>query len=86
MKDLERVIKAFANRRRLTIVEYLKRHKEAPVSEIAHEINLSMRATSKHLGILFSAEILEKEQRSLQIFYRLASQPKRAIRCLIDLV
>lgn len=39
------------------------------VTEIAQSIKLSFRATSKHLGILSSVDILEKEQRGLQIFY-----------------
>lgn len=68
----ERILKALANRRRLAIVRYLKRKKHAVVGEIADEIKLSFKATSKHLGVLYAAEIVEREQQSLQMVYQLA--------------
>ena len=75
MKDTERVLKALANRRRLAIVKYLKKKKEATVGDIAEQIRLSFKATSKHLGVLAGADIVEKEQRSLQMWYRLSPNP-----------
>jgi len=86
MKDLEKVIKALANRRRLSILKYLKGVKEAPVGEIAGEIHLSFRATSKHLGIFTAADLVEKDQRSLQVFYRLSKNLPAAAKHLISLL
>ncbi|OGZ54766.1 MAG: hypothetical protein A3B25_02840 [Candidatus Ryanbacteria bacterium RIFCSPLOWO2_01_FULL_48_26] len=83
MKHLEKILKAVANRRRLAILKYLKSAKEAPVGEIAVEIHLSFRATSKHLGILAAADIIEKDQRSLQVFYRVAKNPPASVKHLI---
>lgn len=71
-KESERILKALANRRRLAIMKVLKKEKEANVSEIAGEIKLSLKATSKHLSILFAVDIVDKEQRSLQMWYRLS--------------
>ncbi len=83
MKDAERILKALANRRRLAIVRYLREKHEASVGEIAEAIRLSFRATSKHLIILRSADIVEKEQRSLQMYYRLSEdRPKLADRVI----
>lgn len=79
-------MKALANRRRLAIVQYLKQNREAPVGELAHEIKLSFKATSKHLGVLSAADVVEKEQRSLQMFYRLASVQKPPARRIIELL
>lgn len=79
MRELEKTLKALANRRRLAILKYLKESREAPVAEIAGEIKLSFKATSKHLGILAAIDILEKDQRSLQMFYRLASNQKPSV-------
>jgi len=67
--QLERYLKAVANRRRLAILKYLKLNREAPVGEIAGAIHLSLKATSKHLGILASADILAREQRSKEMYY-----------------
>jgi len=72
LKKLEKVLKALANKRRLAILKYVKKEKEATVGEIAEAIDLSFKATSKHLGVLASADIVEKEQRSLQMWYRLS--------------
>ena len=71
MKDLERVLKALANRRRLAIIKLLKNKGEASVGEIAEGIKLSFKATSKHLKILSSVDLIDKEQRSLTVFYSL---------------
>ena len=57
-KEFERHLKALANRRRLAILRYLKKHREAPVGEIAHEIKLSFKATSKHLAFLAAVDIV----------------------------
>jgi len=74
MKEHERVLKALANRRRLGILAYIKKEKEAKVGDIAYEIRLSFRATSKHLGILAAADIVEKEQRGLEMWYRITDK------------
>lgn len=76
MKELERTLKSLANRRRLAIVQFLKKRKEASVGELAGAIHLSFRSTSRHLAILSVAGILEKEQRSIQVYYCL--NPKKS--------
>ncbi len=68
-KELEKVLKALANKRRIAILKYLKRVSAASVGEIAESIKLSFKATSKHLKILSSADIVEKEQFSLNVLY-----------------
>ncbi|MFA6376523.1 MAG: metalloregulator ArsR/SmtB family transcription factor [Candidatus Paceibacterota bacterium] len=75
----ERIFKALANRRRLDILRLLKDGNILSVGEIAAKIGLSFTATSKHLNILFNADILEKDQKSLQIFYRIAANPEKII-------
>ena len=69
MKEYEKLFKAFANRRRLQIIKYLKTEKEATVGEVAEHIKLSFKSTSKHLLMLLHAGVVEKEQRSLSAFY-----------------
>lgn len=81
-KDFERIMKALANRRRLSVLRFLKMKKEANVGDIAEEIKLSFKATSKHLGVLYGAGIVDREQRSLQMFYHPSSDlplPARSI-------
>ncbi len=86
LSGLERIIKAFANRRRLGIVRHLKKNKEATVGDIADAIKLSFKATSKHLAILSAAGIVEREQRSLQMFYKNATGLPVSARTVISIL
>ena len=85
IKALEKILKALANRRRLAILKYLKENKEASVGEISREIKLSLKSTSKHLAILAAADILERDQRSLQMFYRITPDPRPFLRSIFSL-
>ncbi|OGG80643.1 hypothetical protein A3A39_04110 [Candidatus Kaiserbacteria bacterium RIFCSPLOWO2_01_FULL_54_13] len=78
MKDLERVLKALANGRRLAILKFLARKRRASVSDIAEIIKLSFRSTSRHLSVLKNAGVVQKEQESLTVWHELAS-PKHAL-------
>ncbi|MBI5734139.1 MAG: winged helix-turn-helix transcriptional regulator [Candidatus Kerfeldbacteria bacterium] len=80
MKELEKQYKALANRRRLAILKYLKRRKSASVSEIANYIKLSLKATSKHLAVLYAVDAVEKEQKGLSAIYSLAVVQKSVIK------
>ena len=73
--ELERLLKVLANRRRLAILNLLRRKKEASVGDVAEAIHLSFTSTSKHLTMLERAGFVEKEQRSLNVYYRIAIKP-----------
>lgn len=79
-------MKALANGRRLAILKYLKKTKEASVGDIAGVIKLSFKATSKHLGILYAVGILEKDQTDLTVNYRLAKTPHIAVRQILSIL
>lgn len=86
MNQLEKVFKALANRRRLFIVRYLKMNEEATVTDLAHELRLSLRATSRHLVKLAACDILEREQRRLEGYYRLSRRPNEEIEKIISVI
>ena len=71
--ELERQLKVLANRRRLSILNFLRKRKDANVGDIADSIRLSLTSTSKHLNMLERMGFVEKEQKSLNVFYRIAS-------------
>ncbi|MCR4279466.1 MAG: metalloregulator ArsR/SmtB family transcription factor [Candidatus Zambryskibacteria bacterium] len=70
-KELERILKALANRRRLAIISYLRKNKESSVGNIAAAIHLSMKSTSRHLVVLAGADILDREQRGPEVYYKI---------------
>lgn len=86
LKKLERPLKALANKRRLAMMRYIKKRGEASVGEIADAVRLSFKATSKHLSLLVAADILEREQRSLQVFYRLSPDLPSSVRSLVAIL
>jgi len=85
-KELEKVLKALANKRRVAILKYLKHNGKASVGEIAEAIKLSFKATSKHLMILSHVDILEKEQESLTMFYFLPKTNHPIVSKLLSII
>lgn len=86
MKNLEKILKGLANKRRLTIFKLLLKKKELNVMEIASILNLSLKATSKHLGILRQLDIVDKSQISLNVYYYLLHPLPPAAQCLLKLI
>ena len=80
--ELERGLKMLANRRRLAIVNLLRKRRGLTVNGIAETIRLSLTATSRHLNMLERAGFLEKEQRSLEVYYRIAESPPAVYKAL----
>ncbi|TAL19597.1 ArsR family transcriptional regulator [Patescibacteria group bacterium] len=80
----ERLYKALANKRRLGIISSLSRHRELSVAEISEQLHLSFKATSKHLNILKTEDLVQNEQRSRQVFYWLGPDQPPAVRCYLD--
>lgn len=72
LKGLEKIFRGLANRRRLHIIKFLLRKKEASVSDIAKEIRLSFKSTSRHLFVLRQLDILDSRQEQLWVFYRIS--------------
>ena len=85
-KEMERVLKALANRRRLAMVSFLKKKKEASVGDVAEALRLSVKATSKHLNLMRSADILDREQRSLQMYYSINKDHAKWASPIIDML
>lgn len=86
MKNLEKLFKAFGNTSRLKILGYLKKHRFASVVEIASETKCSYKATSKHLSILYRVDIVDREQVSYEMHYRLSDKLDPAVSALLKLI
>lgn len=79
-RHILKIHKALANPRRLAIVALLKEGRELAVGEVAAAIRLSFKATSKHLLILFHADILERRQINLNMLYHLTAPAHALVR------
>ncbi len=85
-KELERILKALANGRRIAILKFIKKSGRASVGEIADAIKLSFKATSKHLTILSNVNILDKEQVSLTMLYFLPKENHPIVAKLLSII
>ncbi len=85
-KELEKVFKALANRRRLVILTFLKKTKKANVGEIAEEIKLSFKSTSRHLSVLTSSGILDKEQNGLYFIYSFLTEQSQMMKKILNVI
>lgn len=71
-KELERQLKALANKRRLAILVFLSGRQDASVGSTAEHIKLSFKSTSHHLSILTAADLLDRQQTSTTVLYSLS--------------
>ncbi len=85
MKNLEKILRVFANARRLAILQLLKHDGAMKVSAIAEEINLSFKSTSRHLNLLFAANLVVRDQHRLEMHYRLAPAALPLVKAVLQL-
>jgi len=86
MKEYEKIFKALANSRRLQIIKYLKFKKKATVTDISEHIRLSFKSTSRHLSILYSSGVVDREQKNLSVFYSLLNISDCPLKTIIKLI
>ena len=70
---LEKIFKALANRRRLRILSYLKSRGCATVTDISEHLELSLKATSKHVVKLSNVQMIARIQRGTYMYYYIDS-------------
>lgn len=73
LRELERVVKALADKNRLRILKMLQQ-RDMCVCEIREVLGLSQPSVSKHLKILKEAGIIEDDQKGLWTNYYINAQ------------
>lgn len=73
-RKIERVVKAFANHRRLEIIELLKRRPELSVDEIAAELKVGYENTSDHIRKLAIAGLVLKRNDGNAVRHKLTQR------------
>ncbi len=69
MKRWTQIFKALSNINRVRIVKMLSGRKRLNVSEIAGELDISPKATSKHLIILHNLDVLDSKGKNNRVEY-----------------
>lgn len=69
MKRWTQIFKALSNINRVGIIKILSARTRLSVSEIAEELDISLKATSKHLIILHNLDVLNSKGRNNRVEY-----------------
>lgn len=86
MKRWTTVFKALANVNRLKIIKMLGSGKSMFVTDIAAELKISVKSTSKHLIQLANLEVLESKGTAGHVFYTLNSNAPRDFDQVLKLI
>ena len=73
-RRLERVVKGFANHRRLEIMELLKREPELSVDEISERLHIGYENASDHIRKLAMAELILKRNDGKSVRHKLTAR------------
>lgn len=85
MKRWTQIFKVFGNINRIKIVKILSQNIKLTVSQIADELDISLKATSKHLIILHNLDVLESIGRDGHVYYFINHRMPRDLKRVISL-
>lgn len=84
-KRLERVVKGFANHRRIEVLELLEARPELSVGEIAEKLEIEMKTASEHLRRMAIAGLLLKRYEGREVRHKLTDQGRTILSFLAKL-
>ncbi len=73
-RRIERIVKGFANHRRLEILDLLKREPELSVDEITERLNIGYMNTSDHIRKMAIAGLVLKRAEGPHVRHKLTSR------------
>jgi DNA-binding MarR family transcriptional regulator len=74
--QLERIIKGFANHRRIEILELLKKQPELSVAEISDKLKINFKNASGHIQKMAVAGLIIKRYDANNVRHKLTSRGK----------
>jgi len=86
LKNIEKIIKALADKNRLRIVYLLNEKQDLCVCEITDIIGLSQPTISSHLRLLENAGLIESDKDGLWVNYNINSQADLFCRKLVEMI
>jgi DNA-binding transcriptional ArsR family regulator len=78
--QIERIIKGFANHRRIEILELLKKQPELSVIEISEKININFKTASEHIRKLTIAGLIIKRWAGHAVRHKLTSRGEQVLK------
>ena len=81
-RELERLVRGFANRRRNQILELLKSSPELSVDEVAEELSINFKTASDHIRRLAIAGLVLKRNEGNAVRHKLTVRAKSILKFL----
>lgn len=72
-RQLERIVKGFANHRRIQILQLLEKSPELSVQEISKELKINFKTASEHIRRLAIAGLVLKRNQGINVRHKLSS-------------
>jgi len=73
-RELERIVKGFANHRRIEILELVGKEPELSVADIAEKLNINFKTASEHIRRLAIANLLMKRYQKSNVRHKLTNR------------
>jgi len=71
-RHLERIVKGFANHRRIQIVELIEREPELSLAEISTKLKINIKTASEHIRRLTIPGLVLKRNRANNVLHKLS--------------
>ena len=81
-RKLERIVKGFANHRRIQILELLEKNPELSVIEIAQELNMNFKTASEHIRRLAISGLIMKRSDGTNIRHKFTERGLKVLKFL----
>jgi len=69
LKQWSTVYRGLGNPNRLRILQLLKQREKISVSELAYELDITIKNTSRNLGILLNLDLVEYQGKDDRVYY-----------------
>lgn len=73
-RQLERIVKGFANHRRIEILELLKKEPELSVNQLADRLKVNFKTISEHVRRLAIAGLVLKRNQGASVCHKLSDR------------
>jgi Mn-dependent DtxR family transcriptional regulator len=81
-RTLERLVRGFANHRRIQLMEVMKKTPELSVDELAEMLNINYKTVADHLRRLAIAGLVLKKSDSVSIRHKLTDRAEYVLKFL----
>ena len=81
-RRLERIVKGYANHRRIQIMELMEKEPELSLAEISAKLKVNIKTASEHIRRLAIAGLVLKRNRANNVLHKLSPQGSSILKFL----